>query len=227
MLLIDTGLHSDARTDLRTDFGLPMSLMFRGLQPVTIPFDEQLRSVGVRPDEVGQVVMTRLHVDHTSGMRLLPNATFVSTHEEWAATQKGIAARSGYVRHHLPPAPRMQLLDFQNEAERYGAFAKTIDFLDDGSIRLVFTPGHTTGHQSVLLRLDDGRQVLLVGDAAYTLRNVREQILPMITADDVAAQQSLRELKAFPEDEPGAILVPTHDRDAWHQLGEGAGYEAA
>lgn len=197
--------------DLPRDFGLAMSVMFRGLQAVAIPFDQQLRGVGLRPEEIGQLVITHLHVDHTSGLRLLPNATFICAREEWDATQKGIAARSGYVRHHLPPASRMQLLDFQDEAEGHGSFAKTIDFLGDGSVRLVFTPGHTPGHQSALLRLEDGRQVLLVGDAAYTLRNVREQILPMITADDTTARQWLRELKAFTEAEPGAILVPPHD----------------
>ena len=112
----------------------------------------------------------------------------------------------------------MQLVEFGNEAEPYSSFARTVDLLGDGSIRLVLTPGHTPGHQSVLVRLQDGRNVLAVGDAAYTLRSIHEQILPMITIDDTAARESLRELKAFSEREPEAIIVPTHDPEAWHQL---------
>jgi glyoxylase-like metal-dependent hydrolase (beta-lactamase superfamily II) len=69
-----------------------------------------------------------------------------------------------------------------------------------------------------LLRLEDGRKVLVAGDAAYTLRSIREQILPMRTADDRASRRTLAELKAFAELEPDAILVPTHDPDAWRQL---------
>jgi glyoxylase-like metal-dependent hydrolase (beta-lactamase superfamily II) len=60
--------------------------------------------------------------------------------------------------------------------------------------------------------------VLVVGDAAYTLRNIREGILPLLTADDEASARSIAELKAFEEREPEAILVPSHDPSAWHGL---------
>ena len=82
-----------------------MSRVFRDLEPAEKPFDEQLRSRGVSPEEVDRVVMTRLHVDHTSGMRLLPNATFTCTREEWAAAHGRLAAVNGYIGHHLPPSP--------------------------------------------------------------------------------------------------------------------------
>lgn len=213
--LIDTGLHPDASAKLRRDFGLPMSLLFSDIEPAETPFADQLRSLGVEPDDVEHVVMTHLHVDHTSGMRLLPNARFVCTHEEWSAAHGHLPAAKGYVRHHLPTESRMQLLEFDKDGEGYGAFAKTIDLLGDGSIRLIFTPGHTHGHQSILLSLDDGRSVLLVGDAAYTLRSIREQLLPMATANDDASLESLRELNVFAEDHPEALLIPSHDPDAW------------
>jgi N-acyl homoserine lactone hydrolase len=218
-MLFDTGLHPDASANLRKDFGLPMSLLFSAIEPDRARFVDQLRSVGVEPEEVERVVMSHLHVDHTSGMRLLPNATFISTREEWAAAHGRFAAAKGYVRHHLPNELRMRLLDFERDGEPHDAFAQTIDLAGDGTIRLIFTPGHTPGHQSLLLQLDDGRTVLLVGDAAYTIRSIHEQLLPALTADDQASLKSLRELKAFAESHPESILVPSHDPDAWHQLG--------
>jgi glyoxylase-like metal-dependent hydrolase (beta-lactamase superfamily II) len=196
-----------------------MGLLFRELTPAGAPFDAQLRELGVRPDELGRVVMTHLHVDHTSGMRLLPRATFVCTREEWRAAHARFASTQGYVGHHLPPDSRVELLDYARAGEPFGPFARTIDLFGDGTMRLISTPGHTPGHQSVLLRLEDGRQVLVVGDAAYTLRSIREQVLPMRTADDDASRRSLRELKAFAVQAPDAIVVPTHDPDAWRQLG--------
>jgi len=217
-ILIDTGMHPAASNNLREDFGIPMSLLFRGLRPVDAPFDEQLRTLDIEPSAVEQVIMTHLHVDHTSGMRLLPNAEFVCTREEWRAARQRFAAAKGYVGHHLPPEPRMRLIDLDRDGEPHGAFTKTIDLLDDGSIRLVSTPGHTPGHLSVLLRLTHDRQALIVGDAAYTLRNIQEEILPMLTADDHASLCSMREIKAFAASEPEMILVPTHDPTAWHAL---------
>ena len=106
--------------------------------------------------------MTHLHVDHTSGMRLLPKAEFTCSREEWVATRKRLAAAKGYIRHHLPPESRMRLIDFDQDGETYGVFSRTIDLLGDGSVRLISTPGHTIGHLSVLLRLTQGSLVLVV-----------------------------------------------------------------
>jgi len=96
--------------------------------------------------------------------------------------------------------------------------SRTIDLLGDGSVRVISTPGHTVGHLSVLLHLAQGRQVLVIGDAAYTLRNIQEGILPMLTADDETSLRSLQEIKAFAQSEPKAIPVPSHDPCAWHEL---------
>jgi len=112
----------------------------------------------------------------------------------------------------------MDLVDFDDDGQPYGSFASTIDLIGDGSIRLVSTPGHTVGHLSVLLRLGQGRQALVVGDGAYTLRSIDEEILPLLTVDDEASLRSLREIKAFGQGDPEAIVVPTHDPTAWHAL---------
>ena len=99
-----------------------------------------------------------------------------------------------------------------------GPFTRTIDLMGDGSIRLISTPGHTPGHLSVLLDLGPGPQVLVIGDAVYTLRSLREEILPLLTVDDDAYLRSLREIKAFAESAPDATLVPTHDPAAWRDI---------
>lgn len=75
-ILIDTGFHPDAVTRRRQDFGLLMALMFRKLRIADKPYAQQLAELGIHADSVERVIMTHLHVDHTSGMRLLPSATF-------------------------------------------------------------------------------------------------------------------------------------------------------
>ena len=220
VIVVDTGLHRQAAEDLRKDFGPLMGRFFSGLRPADRPFDEQLRALEIEPQDGERVVMTHLHVDHTSGMRLLPGAEFVCSREEWSAATGGGAALKGYVARHLPPESRMSLVDFDRDGERYGPFSRTVDLLGDGSIRLLDTPGHTRGHLSVLLRMANGGIVLLVGDAAYTVRSIHEELLPLITDDDERSRRSLSELRAFAEAEPDATLVPSHDPTAWHGLRE-------
>lgn len=199
-----------------------MSIVFRGLRPAEQPYADWLRERAVEPGEVERVVMTHLHVDHTSGMRLLPRARFLCTQAEWrAATSRG-AANNGYVAHHLPGAERMDLVDFDAEGEPFGPFSATLDLLGDGSIRLLSTPGHTKGHLSILVRTSDHGEVLIVGDAAYTLRSIRDEILPLLTTGDDRYRASLRELKAWWDANPDSTLIPTHDPDAWRALAEEA-----
>jgi glyoxylase-like metal-dependent hydrolase (beta-lactamase superfamily II) len=213
-LLVDTGFHTDAASDRMKDFGLGMTFMFTGLKPE--PFERQLLDRGIDPAGVRRVLMTHLHVDHTSGMRLLANARFSIARREWAAATARFAAAKGFIGHHLPPEGRVDLVDVE-DGSPHGPFSSTVDVLGDGSVRLVSTPGHTPGHMSVLVRTQGG-EALLAGDAAYTLRNVREQALPLITADAASQRRSLAELKAFADANPGAPLVPSHDPEAYLKL---------
>ena len=213
-ILIDTGFHPDASESLSKDFGTVMGVIARGVKPDKTPYEQHLRERGVEPDEVRRVVMTHLHFDHTSGMRLLPNARFTCARREWKAANARDAALKGYVAHHLPPEERVDLIDFEADGEPHGPFAQTIDLVGDGSVLLVSTPGHTPGHMSVLL----DKHVLVVGDAAYTLRSIEEQRISLLAANDDRYRSSLKEIKAFTEQEPGAIVVPSHDPDAWRAL---------
>jgi glyoxylase-like metal-dependent hydrolase (beta-lactamase superfamily II) len=196
-ILVDTGTYPDARRDL----GPLMGRVFRSLRTEE-PFDVQLRARGIEPAEVPLVVMTHLHADHTGAMRLLPSAEFVCGRAEWRAARAPRTVLKGYLGHHLPAEDRMRLIDGD------------LDLLGDGSIRLLSTPGHTPGHLSVLVRLPD-RQVLLAGDAAYTLRNVEELRLPLLTEDDAASLASLRRVRALAHE---ATIVPSHDPEAWKAL---------
>jgi N-acyl homoserine lactone hydrolase len=215
--LIDTGLHRDAHESVRRDYGGPLGAVFRNLRPAGAAFDVQLRERDVDPASVDLVVMTHLHVDHTSGMRLLPNAHFVCARAEWeVATGRG-AARGGYATHHLPDSPRMRLLDLA-AGTPYGVFDRTVDLFGDGSVRLLSTPGHTRGHLSVLLEGAEDGPLLIAGDAAYTLRSIEEQILPAFTAGDDRYRASLARLHDYSEDHPDATIVPTHDPDAWREI---------
>ena len=55
-----------------------------------------------------------------------------------------------------------------------------------------------------LVRTGGGREVLVVGDAAYTLRSIREQVLPLFTVDDKRYRRSLRKIAEL---EPQVILT--------------------
>jgi len=115
-------------------------------------------------------------------------------------------------------ASRVRTIDFDHGgAESHPPFARAVDVLGDGSVRLLYTPGHTSGHFSVLVRLAE-REVLLVGDAVYTLRNLRDGTLPFRMVAEAAYKRSLGELRAYAQQHPDALIIPTHDAGVWEGL---------
>jgi N-acyl homoserine lactone hydrolase len=87
----------------------------------------------------------------------------------------------------------------------------------DGSVRVVYTPGHTLGHMSVVLRTGRG-EVLLAADAIYLRRTLDDMHLPYRTEDEHLFRRSLREIRQYATETPQAVIVPGHDWDAWHEL---------
>ncbi|PLP04083.1 MBL fold metallo-hydrolase, partial [Klebsiella pneumoniae] len=88
------------------------------------------------------------------------------------------------------------------------------DLYGDGTLQCIFTPGHSPGHQSFLIRLPGGTNFTLAIDAAYTLDHYHEKALPglMTSATDVA--QSVRKLRQLTE-RYHAVFIPGHDPEEW------------
>ena len=81
------------------------------------------------------------------------------------------------------------------------------DLFGDGSVMFP-TPGHTPGHQSVLVRLP-GQAVILVGDAAYHPRKMAERRLPAYLWNPDAVIASWAELERR-RDEHEAVFLFSH-----------------
>ncbi len=218
-VLVDTGLHPSVAVDPRANFGLLGARVFRGLSvdaANTAP--AQLRSRGVEPREISTVVMTHLHIDHASAASEFPGAKFVVAEREWAAATRSMGALRGYERGQIDHALDWRTIDFDGpDSDSFASFGRSIDLFGDGSVRCVSTPGHTPGHMSVIVRLQD-REALLAGDAIYTMRTLRESRLPARCDDMHEFRRSLREIQLYVEQTPSALVVPGHDATAWRGL---------
>ncbi|MGH2824722.1 MAG: N-acyl homoserine lactonase family protein, partial [Thermoleophilaceae bacterium] len=220
-ILIDTGLHPSVAVKPAESFGRLATLAFRDLQmDAGQALPAQLRERGIVSSDVRTVVMTHMHVDHASGIAEFPDATFVVSRAEWdAATTQGQMHR--YVTRQFDHAFDYRLLDFGTGGDpgpaSFAGFARSFDLFGDGSVRPVYTPGHTLGHVSVVVRTAGG-EVLVAGDAIYVRRNLDDTHLPHRTEDDHLYRRSLREIQQYVRETPDALVIPGHDWDAWQKL---------
>jgi glyoxylase-like metal-dependent hydrolase (beta-lactamase superfamily II) len=217
-VLIDTGFHGSVAASPRANLGRVASFTFKGIEmKPEQAVAAQLREKGIQPSSVEVVVITHLHVDHASAIADFPNATFVFSTAEWeAATTQG--QLHGYNKRQFDHAFDYRTLDFDGpDAAGFSGFGRTFDLFGDGSVRLAFTPGHSLGHLSVILRLKGG-EILVAGDAMYMTRTLTDHHLPYRLEDEHLFRRSLREIELYARETPDAVIVPGHDWEAWQAL---------
>jgi len=221
-ILVDTGLHPSVATDGHENFGrLGARFGNPSLEPGTdVP--AQLRKRGLDAGEIPIVVMTHMHIDHTSAVSEFPNSTFVVSEVEWeAATVGPRPLLNGYRRAHFDYAFDYRTVDFDRGGiDSYSSFARCFDLFGDGSIRLAYTPGHSAGHMSVIAHLKE-HDFVIGGDATYTQGQL-DGTAPLAPRpfDAHNYRRSLQELKLFRREYPQAIVTPGHDPSFYEKLGD-------
>jgi N-acyl homoserine lactone hydrolase len=187
-ILVDTGLHPEAVAGRRYADAPSLDLFEL----------EQEASVAERVDlaTVTRVVMTHLHFDHAGGLDLLPpGVPVVIQRREWEAAHD----RAAIERNFLLP------VDYAGIADRVVLVDGDHDLLGDGSVELLFTPGHTPGHQSVRV----GEDFVIGGDVTHYAAGLDDHRFPLFADDHAAQLASAEGLRALRE--AGATVRPGHD----------------
>jgi len=144
-----------------------------------------LASAGVRPEEIAIVIHTHLHYDHAGNNRLFEGARFFVQREElrYALAPTSFDA-TAYFAPGLGITPdylgtRFELLEGDAEIAE--------------GVRVISTPGHTPGHQSVLVDTADGRYCI-AGDAVMQYQNLEGRIPPGFHTSTIDCMGSLERI---------------------------------
>jgi glyoxylase-like metal-dependent hydrolase (beta-lactamase superfamily II) len=131
---------------------------------------EQLRQIGIRPEQVNFVGISHRHDDHTGQAADFPKATLLIGAEDFE-TVKGRAES----------APRFA--PWTKSGSKVEKVQGDHDVFGDGSVVMLDMPGHTEGHHSLLVRLAGMGPVLLTGDLYHFTENVRNRGVPSFNTD--------------------------------------------
>jgi glyoxylase-like metal-dependent hydrolase (beta-lactamase superfamily II) len=174
-----------------------------------------LDGLGLTLADIDQVVLTHMHCDHMDGAVHLDRPVLV--HEkEWAHAH---APSSRFFQRVLrqPIPDGVEFLPVALDDGPFGAFAGSRRLTGDGRVVAVATPGHTPGHISVICVDDDGRHVLLAGDATDTLEQLRACRPDAVAPKPKVQVETLGRILAHGREHP-TVYLPSHDPDSAARL---------
>ncbi len=203
-VLYDTGMHPLLQTDPAARLGAAKAARFGYDYQAGEEVSGRLEGIGRDPAQVDFIVNSHLHFDHSGGNGLVPNATLVIQRAEWEAAQDAeLSQRLGFDRRDIDHGHPVCKVDGEH------------DLFGDGRIVCIPTPGHTPGHQSLKVRLDEG-EIVLAGDACYFCQTLRERRLPTFAFDRAAMHASLDRLAGL--ERGGARIFFGHDAEFWRTV---------
>lgn len=181
-MLWETG-YAESLASMPDGFVTPV-LTWRWRAPKTL--SAQLAEIGVSPSQIARVGFSHAHPDHIGNGSLFPTATLYIQEAEYDfyLGPKG-----------KPPAPpaNYEKLRSNPTVKLKGDY----DVFGDGSVMILSSPGHTPGHQSLLVRLPKSGPVLLTGDAAHFRDNWENRRVPVQNFSKEQTLESMEKLAGF------------------------------
>jgi glyoxylase-like metal-dependent hydrolase (beta-lactamase superfamily II) len=200
-LLWETGLHESVNQTAaagETRPGRP-----RAGDRVDRPLRSQLAEAGYTPAAITFVALSHAHWDHTGNLREQLHSTWLVQRAERDSIFGGAPLPN---QQDFAGADRVRTLILDGDHDVFG----------DGSVMLLFAPGHTPGHQVLFVRLPQTGPVILSGDLYHFAEELTIKPAPVgRNAEQVAASKA--KIHAL-MDETGAQLWIQHDRNQFAKL---------
>lgn len=206
--LIDTGESPEFNVDAHFGGDKRSLMVHRKIMQVKIEeeaaIDAQLASIGISPRDIDAIVLTHLHIDHTDGLKRLEGVESLVSKREWEN-------QWGTVPSTWPGSFSPGKVVYKKAEHPFGG-----EYPLTKKLRIVPTPGHTHGHQSVLLD-HDGATYMFAGDTSFTQQALLDGKTPGINRDfKTAAQTRLRILEYATVNK--LVYLPSHDPDSAERL---------
>ena len=196
--------------DLFWDTGLPDHFGPDGVEfmdgafhmSVTEPLQDQLKSIGVTPEEIEWLGISHFHSDHTGNANWFSNATLLIQEAEFAAAFGDNAHQYGF------DPDSYSGFNANNSKRLQGDY----DVFGDGRVVIKSTPGHTPGHQLLYLDLPQSGRIILSGDLYHFTSNREQRRVPAFNFDKQQTLHSMEQIEQLVQSS-GAQLWIQHDKE--------------
>jgi N-acyl homoserine lactone hydrolase len=152
----------------------------------------QLDALGVKPTDINYVAISHSHPDHIGNVGLFPQAMLLVQKAEYEWPTPFGAGRF---------KPEHPVTKLEGDHDVFG----------DGSVTILATPGHTPGHQSLLVKLPKTGALVLSGDAVHFQSNWDNRGVPSGNTDKDKTLASMQRIADVLAKEKGQLWI-NHDK---------------
>lgn len=170
----------------------------------------QLRTAGIRPDDVRWVILTHLHTDHAGGLHHFPKSEILVVRRAFELASGFAGQVRGFLPHRWPSWFAPKLIDLPPNP--FGIFPNSFNLTNAGDVVIVPTSGHTDSHVSVILQEPD-LAYFFAGDASYSQQLMLDQQIDGVALNAQEARQTLQRIRQFTRSTP-CVYLPTHDAES-------------
>src|SRR5262249_41425888 len=188
-LLWDTGI-TDAVAAMPDGLAPADPRMTHWRRPKTLA--SQLETLGVKPTDIKYVAVSHTHPDHIGNVELFPQAMLLVQKAEYEWPNPLGVGRF------KPEHPVTKL-----EGD--------YDVFKDGSVTIISTPGHTPGHQSLLVKLPNTGALVLSGHAVHFKSNGENGGVPSGNSDKDQTLASMQRISDVLAKEKAQLWI-NHDK---------------
>jgi N-acyl homoserine lactone hydrolase len=152
----------------------------------------ELDRLGVKPADIKGMAVSHTHPDHVGNVEMFPTTMlYVQKAEyEWPGANN---------------APRFKAEHPVTKLEG------DHDIFGDGSVTILSTPGHTPGHQSLLVKLPKSGAIVLSGDAVHFTSNWEIRAVPSMNSNKEQTQASMLKIADTLAKEKAQLWI-NHDK---------------
>ena len=165
---------------------------------------EQLAKLNVKPEQIKFVGISHFHADHTGQVNSFPKAVLLIGKNEW----DGITSN--------PPAAGANVKPFEGWVKGDNKVEPQVadkDVFGDGSVIILRTPGHTSGHQSLFVKLAKSGNYILSGDSVHFHENYDTMGVPWFNFDRAQTLASMDRIKKLAAANKAKLIIQHDQRD--------------
>ena len=152
----------------------------------------ELDRLGVKPADIKGMAVSHTHPDHVGNVEMFPTTMlYVQKAEyEWPGANNAPRFKAEH------PVTKL-------EGDR--------DIFGDGGVTILSTPGHTPGHQSLLVKLPKSGAIVLSGDAVHFTSNWEIRAVPSMNTNKEQTQASMQKIADTLTKEKAQLWI-NHDK---------------